>query len=240
MMKKIILYGLLSILFITNCKAMDLIDTISLDLPCDSLQYTKFVDNKGQGEMSLMGLRNLRPVLNGILYRSGGNNNFSPYNSRANDNPLSFQTLINLRENGFSKAYYLYAKNFDLFYTKEMIEGLNAIGIAYSSMVPKNDSIAYILLNDVYESIKNPNQGAVLMHCWNGWHMSGLISALSLIQFCDYSPSEAWEYWRKCTDGNDKGYTKIKERIFNFKPKTEYIISKDEQLKICPCKFKSN
>lgn len=223
-----------------SVNANPIIDTINVDFPCDSALYIKIVDNRGQGEMSFMGLRNLRPVLKGVLYRSGGNNNFAPFNSRANDNPLSFQTLVNLRENGFSKAYYLYAKNFDLHYSKEMIEGLNSIGIAYSSMVPKNDSIAYILLNEVFESIKSPNQGAILMHCWNGWHMSGLISALSLMQFCNYSPTDAWEYWKTCTDGNDKGYTKIRERIFKFIPKAELSISKEEQNKICPCKFKTN
>jgi hypothetical protein len=239
-MKKVIFIFYFLSICACFANAKPIVDTIGLDLPCDSSLYKKFVDNKGQGEMSFMGLRNLRPVLNGVLYRSGGNNNFAPFNSRANDNPLSFQTLVNLRENGFSKAYYLYAKNFDFHYSKEMLEGLNSIGIAYSSMVPKNDSIAYILLNEVYESIKNPNQGAILMHCWNGWHMSGLISALSLIQFCNYSPADAWEYWRKCTDGNDKGYTKIKDRIFNFIPSTELAISTEEQAKICPCKFESH
>lgn len=220
---------------ITHVSAMHFTDTIKLDLPCDSLTSVKFIDNRGLGEMSFTGLRNLRPVLNGVLYRSGGNNNFSPYNSRANDNPLSFQTLLNLRENGFSKAYYLYAKNFEQFYTKDMIEGLGAIGISYSSVVPKNDSIANILLSAVYQSIKDPNQGAILMHCWNGWHMSGLISALSLIQFCNFSAAEAWEYWRKGTDGNDKGYIKIKERIFKFTPSSSLVISAEEQTKICPC-----
>jgi hypothetical protein len=239
-MKKIIISTYLLFIWACIVNAKPLVDTINLDISCDSALFTKFVDNRGQGEMSLMGLRNLRPVLNGILYRSGGNNNFAPFNSRANDNPLSFQTLINLRENGFSKAYYLYAKNFEVYYSKEMIDGLNGIGIAYQSMVPKNDSIANILLNEVYLSIRNPDRGAILMHCWNGWHMSGLISALSLVQFCDYSPIEAWEYWRYCTDGNDKGYTKIKDRILKFTPNPNLTISKEEKENICPCKSNSH
>ena len=101
---------LLSVLFYVYSYASN--DTIRTDIPCDTLLYYKMVQNKGEGEWTLQGVRNLRPVLNGVLYRSGANNKTAPFLNRTNDNPLAFQTLLNLRENGFGKAYYLYAKNF--------------------------------------------------------------------------------------------------------------------------------
>jgi hypothetical protein len=45
--------------------------------------------------------------------------------------------------------------------------------------------------------------GCVQRGCWNGWHASGYISALSLRQFCGVSKSNAVAYWIRNTDNND-------------------------------------
>ena len=205
--------------------------------PCDtSISLTsKIIGNKGEGDMSLTGVRNLRPVLKGILYRSGANNVYSSFLSRPNDSPLSFQTLVNLRASGFWKAIYLYSSRFEDNLWPQMQPALDAIGMQYVSMVPKNDSLAHIIMQDIALSIQNPEKGAVLVHCWNGWHMSGLVSAYALMQFCDFTPAQAWSYWRSCTDGNDKGFSKLRERIFAFKSSDSLKLTYDQKQKICPC-----
>jgi len=204
---------------------------------CDSLLSHKISDNRGNAPLELKGVRNLRVVLNDVLYRSGANNIYNPFLSRANNNPVSLQTLLNLYESGFDKVYYLYRDNFNTAYTPEMINDLKNIGITYTSMVPTNDSLRYLILSDIYKQIKSPGSGAILLHCWNGWHMSGMISALALRQFCDFSPQKAWTYWQMCTDGNDKGFNTIRERIINFTPYESLRISPEEKKRVCPCKM---
>lgn len=204
---------------------------------CDSLLSQKLSDNRGNAPLELKGVRNLRVVLNDVLYRSGANNIYNPFLSRANNNPVSIQTLLNLYESGFDKVYYLYRDNFNTLYSPEIISDLKNIGITYSSMVPTNDSLRYLILSDIYKQIKTPGSGAILLHCWNGWHMSGMISALALRQFCDFSPQKAWAYWQLCTDGNDKGFNTIRERIINFTPYESLRISPEEKKRICPCKM---
>ncbi|MFN9112832.1 MAG: hypothetical protein ACK5XN_22435, partial [Bacteroidota bacterium] len=41
---------------------------------CDSLLSHKISDNRGNAPLELKGVRNLRVVLNDVLYRSGANN----------------------------------------------------------------------------------------------------------------------------------------------------------------------
>jgi len=204
---------------------------------CDSVLSYKFSDNRGKGQLGFCGVRNLRVVLNGVLYRSGANNIYNPFLSRANNNPVSLQTLLNLYENGFDKVYYLYRDNFNSNYSPEILDGMKNMGLTYTSMVPNNDSLRYLILSDIYKQIKTPGSGAILLHCWNGWHMSGLISALALRQFCDFSPQKAWQYWQLCTDGNDKGFNSIRDRIINFIPYESLRISQEEKNRVCPCKM---
>lgn len=202
----------------------------------DTSIYTKINGNKGEGALEFKGVRNLRPVLNGVLYRSGANNNYGPVISRSNDNPLSFQTLLNLYESGFRRAYYLYSSNFDKAGWPAMTSVLNEVNMDYVSLVPKNDSLAKIILTDIFHSITGDSSGAILVHCWNGWHMSGLVSAYALIQFCDFKPDQAWEYWKACTDNNYAGFPKIKARIFAFLPDEKIKITNEKKQEICPCK----
>jgi hypothetical protein len=44
-------------------------------------------------------------------------------------------------------------------------------------------SKARVLLETIFAAIKDSEMGPIYMHCWNGWHASGYISALSLRQF---------------------------------------------------------
>jgi hypothetical protein len=204
-------------------------------LDCDSMLLGKYVSNKGEGDFLMSGIRNARTVLNGVVYRGGGNNKYNPVSRRDNNNPLSIQSIIQLSKIGFKNIIYLYNKNFEYYYSSETLDYLKKKGINYSSIVPNDDSTANLILNLIHRKITNQDEGPIYLHCWNGWHMSGLISAYALMQFCDFNKKEAWEYWKSGTDGNYKGYERIKKRIDEFKVNPEITISLNEKLKICPC-----
>jgi hypothetical protein len=206
---------------------------------CDSFLNYKYTDNRGGGYAEWNGIRNIRTVLPGILYRSGGNGLYNKLLQRPNDGPMTFQGVLNLYEMGFDKVYYLYASRFNTQYPESVQQLLSQIGIEYKSIVPGNDSLANVLLRSVYQTIQSPEAGPVLVHCWNGWHMSGLISAYALMQFCDFTGKQAWEYWRKNTDGNDKGFDKVKNRILSFKPDPAMLLSDREKSEFCPCQYPS-
>jgi hypothetical protein len=73
------------------------------------------------------------------------------------------------------------------------------------------------ILKDVLESIRSPDKGPVLVHCWNGLHYAGMVSALALRQFCGFSGEQAEAYWR--TNANrGASYPLIMANIHNFKP----------------------
>jgi outer membrane protein OmpA-like peptidoglycan-associated protein len=76
----------------------------------------------------------------------------------------------------------------------------------------------------------------VYLHCWNGWHASGYISALILKQFCGFSDLEAVSYWDLGTDGMNYSprYKKIRDDIKNFKPYSEFYISDELGNTLCP------
>ncbi|MBM3431799.1 MAG: hypothetical protein FJX92_02185 [Bacteroidetes bacterium] len=208
------------------------VDTVG----CDSLLSFKYTDNRGRGEAEWNGIRNIRAVLPGILYRSGGNGSYNNLLPRPNDSPMTFQGLLNLYERGFDKVYYLYASRFSTQYPEPLLDLLDQVGIEYRSIVPTNDSIARLLLRSIYQTIESPEAGPILIHCWNGWHMSGLVSAYALMQFCAFSGPQAWEYWRKNTDGNDNGFGKLKSRILNFTPDPALQLSERQKTEYCPCK----
>lgn len=202
---------------------------------CDSLLSHKFTNNQGKGDAEWNGIRNIRTVLPGILYRSGGNGTYNNLVARPNDGPMTFQGVLNLYELGFDKVYYLYSNRYGTQYPSDVQALLNQIGIEYKSIVPVNDSLANILMRSIYQTIESPESGPILVHCWNGWHMSGLVSAYALRQFCNFSGEEAWAYWRKNTDGNDKGFSKVRSRILNFIPDPSLKLTERQKQEYCPC-----
>jgi hypothetical protein len=74
----------------------------------------------------------------------------------------------------------------------------------------------------------------MLVHCWNGWHASGITSALILRQFCGVNGDNAVAYWNCNTDDNCIGYNKIRARIRAFTPYDNLKISNEVRDKVCP------
>lgn len=212
-------------------------DTLVLrsQAPCDSILLKKFIRNRGEGQEDLHGVRNMRTVLKGVLYRGGGNNRYNPVCARDNNNPLSTQMVFSMKTFGFSEIVYLYARNFGYYFSDSLRHIFQEQGVRYESIVPHDEGVAYGLLKKIHSHIKHPASGPIYVHCWNGWHMSGLVSAYALMQFCNFSNKAALEYWKSGTDNNHVGYDKVKNRILSFKSYSDLDISAKERARICPC-----
>ena len=198
----------------------------------NSCLQDKITNNFGDGYESLYGTRNFRVVLHGIAYRGGANNYYHKSNKRDNKNPLPIDGLHNLLSNGFSSSIYLYPENFDTspsFIENEENNIMNYYQIRGDTL-PELDSI----LNIVYNSIIY-DRGPVYLHCWNGWHQSGYISAILLKQFCDFDSKMSISYWESCADSWTLGYDKVRDRINNFKKIEKYRIPQSLSKEICPC-----
>jgi LysM repeat protein len=202
----------------------------------DSVQ-TKLVDNKGVGPDNLFGVRNMRVVLNNVLYR-GGSNNFhrkelepKTYNSH----PLPYWGIDNLRKSGFGGAIYLYSKYFTQDYPEDKIDSLAALGFNYQCLPDLNEQVVKSIFTDINKRIYSKESAPIYIHCWNGWHQSGMLSAFTLIQFCGISNQQALKYWEQNTDGNSKGFPAVKSKILEFKPYKEFQTDSITRARICPC-----
>ncbi|MBO9667666.1 MAG: hypothetical protein J7501_12735 [Bdellovibrio sp.] len=195
--------------------------------------FTKLTDNRGKGVEELWGTRNMRVVLQGVLYRGGANNKYLA-TPRSNTNPLPKVGLTNLCKEDFGAAVYLYSENFDTApkttnckNTSHQDQTLNYKQYAASGEKEK-------ILAMVYDRIKGKINGPIYAHCWNGWHSSGLISGIALKQFCNWSDAKADAYWVKNTDGNSDGFASIRKKLKDFKPLAKYAITQEERDLICP------
>lgn len=198
----------------------------------------KVIDNWGNGFDSLYGTRNVRPILHGVAYRGGANNYYHKNAKRKNSNPLPNDGIANLCKEGFSHSVYLYRNNWDSAPTYQSCDCVNDTKnvMEYSQYDYFDEKHIYEMLKLVYESAKNDNVGPVYLHCWNGWHASGFISAVILKQFCGYNDLDAIAYWDLGTDGANTSprYNSIREKIKNFQPYSEFIISDSIGNRICP------
>jgi hypothetical protein len=197
--------------------------------------YSKIVDNRGNGEERLYGVRNARLLFKNIL-RGGANNYYHRTNARSNTNPLPEDGLLNLCQEGFTSAIYLYETNFSTASKNVRCEtregGMNTLQY-FNYPYSKSDS-PLKALTLVHQHLTD-NQGSLYIHCWNGWHASGYISAISLIQFCGWNATDAVTYWDRNTDGvnTDPGYESIRKKIRNFKVFPELQISDELKKEFC-------
>ena len=206
----------------------------------DSVQ-TKLVNNKGEGPDSLFGVRNMRVVLNNVLYR-GGSNNFHRKEAEPktyNSHPLPYWGVSNLRTSGFGGAIYLYSKYFNQDYPTPMLDSLNELGFNYRCLPDLNPDVVKGIFTDLNKLIYAEEIAPIYIHCWNGWHQSGMLSAFTLMQFCGLSNQQALKYWEQNTDGNYKGFPAVKSKILEFKPYKEFQTDSITRARICPCMTES-
>ena len=194
-------------------------------------------DNKGNGDERFNGTRNFRVVLYDLVYRGGGNNlhlkdTIPKYYLW---NPMPLYGLKQLQKIGFDKAVYLYSHNFDYWYPQTRLDSLAESGFDYLSEMKIEGDYKEEYFADVMARANDTTMGMMYMHCWNGWHQSGTIAAYTLMQFCDYSNSQALKYWERCTDGNYKGFKTVKSRIRSFRAIKGYSFTDKQKKKHCPC-----
>ena len=194
----------------------------------------KITNNQGNGFEDLYGTRNFRAILHGVAYRGGGNNYYHRTNKRSNKNPLPIDGLNNLLNNGFSTSVYLYVENFET--APRFLTNNNSNDtLEYFQLGGNTSSELDSILMFTYKSITNHDVGPVYLHCWNGWHQSGFVSAVLLKQFCGFSTETALHYWEDCADNWTRGYDRIRNAIRDFVPLEKYSISDEIKNKICPC-----
>jgi hypothetical protein len=233
-MKKILLLFLLSNILVYAKQFNALTDKVNYykDRYEVNCLNEKITDNFGNGFAELYGTRNMKPILFGIAYRGGANNFYHKINKRNNHNPLPEDGLLHLCNEGFSNAVYLYSTNFSTAKKLYINEKDTLYYIQNSGMSRKTQKE---IIQMVQDRIDNPSIGPIYLHCWNGWHQSGYVASIILMQFCDYSNQQAREYWEQNTDGAYKKFDNVKKMIANFEPFSEYKINKDTQDLICPC-----
>jgi hypothetical protein len=195
--------------------------------------YTKITDNKGVGDAELYGTRNMRVVLHGVMYRGGANNVFfAP--PRPNTNPLPDVGIENLCREDFSTGVYLYAENYSTAPKSVSCKNTSQKDHTLQYKQHAADGGKEKILALIFSRIKGQLNGPVYTHCWNGWHSSGMISAIALKQFCDWTDEQADAYWVKNTDGHSAGFTILRNKIKAFQPISKYSITADEKAAICP------
>jgi hypothetical protein len=220
-------------------------------VPDKSNPYEKIVQNHGEGPETLQGLRNLRAVLPGVVYRSGGNNRYRDrYGKKRleNENPLPPEGLANLCREGFSTATYLYETNYETAASSNACQIRSDIAstqppntLAYLDKLPTDTPSGKAAIREILQMVHAKLTGVadarpMLVHCWNGWHASGITSTLILRQFCGVGADEAVAYWNCNTDGVCIGnsYNKIRKRIRAFNAYNDLKISDEIKAKVCP------
>ncbi|MFM7728618.1 MAG: LysM peptidoglycan-binding domain-containing protein [Flavobacteriales bacterium] len=199
--------------------------------------HVKGTNNYGKGDSALWGSRNMRVVLKNVLYRGGGNN-FHLKESQPKTfvrNPLPLEGVRQLHQTGFGSSWYLYATNFDSLYPPQRLDSLHLAGFEYECHPSLTDEVVNDFMECMHQLIASPRPRPMYIHCWNGWHQSGMLSAFTLIQFCGLSNQQALKYWEQNTDGNYHGYAAVKSRILEYSPNPSFEISDPLQALICPC-----
>ncbi len=175
-------------------------------------------------------LPRLRPVLRGAMYRSG-----TP----------SEAALAHLCERGWKRVYSLYGehttqtgpRNVNMLRTGRDVRSCQQDGsprsIEWRSAPSARLRTLPNIFKDVLESIRNPEKGPVLVHCWNGLHYAGMVSALALRQFCGFSAEQAEAYWR-ANANRGASYPLIIQNLYSFKPIPGLSLTPTEQQALCP------
>jgi hypothetical protein len=167
----------------------------------------------------IAGVRNVKSVLSGVLYRGGGPGGMVPIGSSG---------LRALCEAGFGKAIYLYTEGFSGARTVSCT-GPNGEPNAIRYETADYLSEKRAILSDVRSRIMDATKGPVLVHCWNGYHASGEIAAVALIQFCGYAAADAKSYWMR----NQVGARMI-SRVSRFREMPDLRVSSALETAICP------
>ncbi len=199
--------------------------------PLHASEFTSRDGGPSAGEMlarsgsgSIEGMSFVRPVLSGVLYRSGFHGGDKARTG------LSAGQRSELCEKGFSTAFYADFGSKTDYDTTSCASGQMSYQKARSSS-PSS------VMKAIHGVIENPEKGPVMVHCMWGVHSSGALSAMALVQFCGWSEDRAKDYWNKarnkapCSGGCDSW---IDGKFAHFKVQSSLNISDAQRAEICP------
>lgn len=170
------------------------------------------------------GLAFFRPVLSGVLYRSGF------HGGDKGRTGLSTAQREALCEAGFSGARYID-------FGKKTKYGRTQCGSQSLDYQGGRSTSTSEIMRQIHATIKNPDAGPVLVHCMWGVHSSGAVSAMALVQFCGWSEERAKKYWDDARNGADCSggcANWIDKHFAKFTLDPSLTISSAEQAAICP------
>ncbi len=170
------------------------------------------------------GLAFFRPVLTGVLYRAGFKGGDKEHDG------LSQAQRAALCAAGFSAARYIDFGSRTQFGVSSCAEG----ELDYEA--GRSDSAAAVLAA-VYDVIRTPGKGPVLLHCMWGVHASGAVAAMALVQFCGWSEVAAKAYWNAARNGAGCGGgcdAWIDEKFSHFSANPALVLTAAERSAICP------
>ena len=178
-----------------------------------------------KGDGRIPGMAYVRPVLGGVLYRAG-------FKGGDKDNSgLDNTQRAALCEAGFSGVRYVD------FGSKTQF-GKTSCGSHTMDYAKGSSGNAHDILREVHSVIEDPSKGPILVHCMWGVHSSGAVSAMALMQFCDWPESKAKAYWEKarndapCSGGGCEKW--IDGKLARFRSDPALKINAEQQRKICP------
>ncbi len=195
---------------------------LSLSFTAHAMSVSELNSTISGSKIQYQGLRDFKPVLDGVLYRGGGPGGRVELQDKTQ--------LKALCEQGFENSVYMYPDNFSHNRSVSCSNGQINYSVFGSSILNKKS--IYIFLKNLQQTIVE-KRGPTFVHCWNGWHASGEISAYALMQFCGWSGQAAGKYWQ-ANVGDRKPYPSIVSRISRFQSYSDLNISQQDQSRICP------
>jgi rhodanese-related sulfurtransferase len=177
--------------------------------------------------VEIPGVRRLRPVLGGLVYRGAA----------MGSTALSASAVTELCKAGFSRVIYFYKTPLPM----------NDVSCTTSKGKP--NSLHYEILSNITDRAKimgiirdtanDPSKGPILVHCWNGWHATGEISAMAKMQFCKgWDGKRGSDDWVANIDGSSSapyiGMWGPGGPIQSYKPIPGIELPADVQLATCP------
>lgn len=160
-------------------------------------------------------VKNAQDLLGGLLTRAGVKG----------QKPLSHADLVQLCEQGYTEAYFLYGG------AKTQVVHCSKGSIEYSSSGDfRQPGNLNKILDNVAEGLRSRER--TFVHCNNGAHASGFVGAIALRTFCGISGERAVQYWDATLSGyplQEPNRSKLMKRIRDYKPRADLELNEGQK-----------
>ena len=153
----------------------------------------EWIFNRDAGNRGYTGVRHLRPVLQGILYRGGASSQGKKLNKR---------DLCNLCKQGYTLAFAANrGRHNDILsgaHCDTDGDGVKDCRIRYKKInQPYRNAKSYErhLAPEIKDRILGKKKGKIFVHCTAGMHRAGALATLAMQQYCGLDRKQAQYYW---------------------------------------------